>query len=126
MGERGKPRRKRQEYYQGAYCIFHEMYGHDSTYCGNTDYTMEYKRNQVRKHQACLSCFKTGHKAENCEHKKKCQIKGCNENHHSNLHIREEFDEMRREKKLDEMRRGKDDKRDGFEKNKPSHFNNKQ
>ena len=49
MGERGKPRRKRQEYYQGAYCIFHEMYGHDSTYCGNTDYTMEYKRNQVRK-----------------------------------------------------------------------------
>ena len=56
---------------------------------------MEFKKRQVAKHQACSSCFKTGHKSAACEYRKECIFPSCKEFHHPNMHTQQEFKDLR-------------------------------
>ena len=93
--DRKKDDKQPKPYYPNAFCIFHEAKGHNARYCRKPDYTMEFKKRQVAKHQACSSCFKTGHKSAACEYRKECIFPSCKEFHHPNMHTQQEFKDLR-------------------------------
>ena len=84
---------QRKESRKIPYCIFCEIWHHNSRYCGAT-YTMEFKKSQVRKHFACMACFKSGHTSNNCfSNVGLCPICPLPDRHNLNLHTHEEVKE---------------------------------
>ena len=44
------------------------------------------KLETVRENGACWNCLSIGHKGNNCPHKKRCEIEGCQSYHHPIVH----------------------------------------